>query len=352
MKALIAMSGGVDSSVSALLTAAQGYDCIGCTMLLHDSADSGAEDARLAAERLKMPHHVLDLRAEFREEVIGSFVQCYLCGKTPNPCIECNRRFKFSRLLAFAESLGCDRIVTGHYARIVQSGGGFQLLRGTDAGKDQSYVLYMLTQAQLSHILLPLGGLTKQEVRRIAGENGFVNAQKQDSQDICFVPDGDYAGKVEQFSGKKAVPGDFVDAAGNVLGQHQGIIRYTVGQRRGLGIALGAPAYVTAIDAANNRVVIGTNDDLFSDCAELSVMNWISGDPPAEPVRCTAKIRYRHSAQPAVLRFTGADTAILRFDAPQRAVTAGQAAVCYDGETVLGGGCIERAFHSAKVACV
>ena len=346
MRALIAMSGGVDSSAAALLTAAEGYECVGCTMQLNDCAGKDAEDARQIAERLNMPHHVFDFRGSFREEVIGSFVQSYLCGRTPNPCIECNRRFKFSRLLDRADALGCEKIVTGHYARVRETADGFQLLRGLDSAKDQSYVLYMLTQAQLSRVLLPLGGMTKQEVRRIAEENGFVNAHKQDSQDICFVPDGNYARVIEQVCGKTAVPGDFTDLNGNVIGRHQGIVHYTVGQRRGLGIALGAPAYVVRIDAEENRVVIGMNDDLFTDSAELSGMNWISGKLPGEPVRCTAKIRYRHKAQPAWLHFTGADTAVLRFDEPQRAVTAGQAAVCYDGEIVLGGGCIERAFRS------
>ncbi|MBQ3941206.1 MAG: tRNA 2-thiouridine(34) synthase MnmA [Oscillospiraceae bacterium] len=352
MKALIAMSGGVDSSVAAYLTGAAGYDCIGCTMQLWDSdgdvcaVAKDAEDARLAAERLGMPHHLFDYRADFREEVIGDFVRCYLCGKTPNPCIVCNRQFKFSRLLGRADQLGCDKIVTGHYARTEETDSGFVLRRGTDPAKDQSYVLYMLTQAQLSRLLLPLGGLTKAAVRQIAAEQGFLNAGKHDSQDICFVPDGDYARVVEQVSGKQAVPGEFVDLSGRVLGQHRGIIHYTVGQRRGLGIALGEPAYVVGIDTAQNRVILGRNEDLFTDTAELSGMNWISGRIPQEPVRCTAKIRYRHPAQPAWLQFTGADTAVLRFDTPQRAITAGQAGVCYDGDIVLGGGCILRAYNS------
>ena len=360
MKALIAMSGGVDSSVAAHLTRAAGYECTGCTMKLWDADDSPAEagtktccsaddteDAKSVAYRLGMRHYVFNFKEDFREQVIGDFVRCYLCGRTPNPCIECNRHFKFTRLLERADLLGCDKIVTGHYARVEETDSGFVLRRGLDAEKDQSYVLYMLTQAQLSRLLLPLGGLSKAQVRQIAAEQGFLNANKRDSQDICFVPDGDYARVVEQVSGQAAVPGDFVDTDGNVLGQHRGIIHYTVGQRRGLGIALGEPAYVVGIDAEQNRVILGRNEDLFTDSAELSGVSWVSGRLPEAPVRCTAKIRYRHPAQPAWLRFTGTDTAVLQFDAPQRAVTAGQAAVCYDGDTVLGGGTIVRAFRSA-----
>ena len=285
-----------------------------------------------------MPHHLFDYRADFREEVIGDFVRCYLCGKTPNPCIECNRYLKFEKLLERAQVLGCDKIVTGHYAQVTETENGFQLRRGADASKDQSYVLYMLTQAQLSHIMLPLGGMTKTEVRAIAEAQGFVTAHKRDSQDICFVPDGDYARIVEQQSGITPEGGDFVDLQGNVIGQHQGLIHYTVGQRRGLGIALGKPAYVCGLDVPHNRVIIGTNDDLFTDTCTVEAVNWIPGAPPQEPVKCQAKIRYRHPAQPATVTFTDDRTAILKFDAPQRAITAGQAAVFYDGEIVLGGG--------------
>ncbi len=341
-KALIAMSGGVDSSVAAYLTMQAGYDCIGCTMRLHGESGlpDDTADARAVAERLGIPFRVFDLTELFREKVIGSFVDCYLCGKTPNPCIECNRHLKFAKLLEIAAELGCEKLVTGHYAQVIETPQGFRLKRGADPGKDQSYVLYMLTAEQLSHVLLPLGGLTKPEVRAIAEAQGFVTAHKQESQDICFVPDGDYARIVERESGVKPVPGDFVDLQGNVLGQHQGLIHYTVGQRRGLGIAVGKPAYVCGLDVPGNRVVIGDNADLFTDTCKLERMSWTAGDPPKEPVRCTAKIRYRHPAQPALLTFTGTDTAVLRFDAPQRAITPGQAAVCYDGDTVLGGGSI------------
>ena len=349
-KALIAMSGGVDSSVAAHLTLNAGYECLGCTMRLYDNEDAAlsgestccslddVEDARAVAFRLGMPHYVFNFTAEFREQVIEKFIRCYQCGKTPNPCIECNRYLKFEKLLERAEVLGCEKIVTGHYAQVIETENGFQLRRGADASKDQSYVLYMLTQAQLAHILLPLGGLTKAEVRRIAEEQGFVNAHKSDSQDICFVPDGDYARVIQAHTGETPEPGDFVDLQGNVIGQHQGLIHYTVGQRRGLGIALGKPAYVCGLDVPHNRVIIGTNDDLFTDTCTVDAVNWISGKPPQEPVRCQAKIRYRHPAQPATVRFTDEHTAVLKFDAPQRAITAGQAAVFYDGEIVLGGG--------------
>ena len=341
-KALIAMSGGVDSSVAAYLTMQAGYDCIGCTMRLHGESGlpDDTADARAVAERLGIPFRVFDLTALFKEKVIGSFVDCYLCGRTPNPCIECNRYLKFEKLLECAAELGCDTLVTGHYAQVTETPDGFRLMRGTDPAKDQSYVLYMLTAEQLSHVYLPLGGMTKADVRRIAEEQGFVTAHKQESQDICFVPDGDYARVVERESGIVPEPGDFVDLQGNVIGQHQGLIHYTVGQRRGLGIALGKPAYVCGLDVPQNRVIIGENADLFSDVCTLERVSWTAGTPPQEPVRCAAKIRYRHPAQPAWLTFTGADTAVLRFDEPQRAITAGQAAVFYNGAFVLGGGTI------------
>ena len=341
-KALIAMSGGVDSSAAALLTLQAGYECIGCTMKLHDStlpgAPDDAADAKAICSRLGIPHYIFDFRAQFREQIIGKFVRSYQCGKTPNPCIDCNRCMKFSRLLECAAELGCDHIVTGHYARVLETAAGFRLCRGTDLTKDQSYVLYMLTQEQLSHVLLPLGGLTKQAVRQLAESQGFVNARKRDSQDICFVPDGDYARVIREETGTDPVPGEFVDLQGNVLGQHNGLIHYTVGQRRGLGIAVGKPAYVVALEPEQNRVVIGDNADLFRHSCTVCGVNWIAGAPPQEPVRCQAKIRYRHPAQPATVLFTDAQTALLTFDEPQRAITAGQAAVFYDGETVLGGG--------------
>jgi len=349
-KALIAMSGGVDSGVAAYLTSQAGYECIGCTMRLYDNEDAAVspektccslddvEDARAVAFRLGMPHYVFNFKDEFREKVIGKFIRCYQCGKTPNPCIECNRYLKFEKLLERAAVLGCEKVVTGHYAQVIETENGYQLRRGADPAKDQSYVLYMLTQAQLAHINFPLGGLTKPQVREIAEAQGFVNAHKHDSQDICFVPDGDYARVIQAHTHEIPLPGEFVDRQGKVIGQHQGIIHYTVGQRRGLGISIGKPAYVCGLDVPNNRVIIGENADLFTDTCTVENVNWIAGTPPQEPVRCQAKIRYRHPAQPATLTFTDETTAVLKFDAPQRAITAGQSAVCYDGEIVLGGG--------------
>ncbi|MBQ8922411.1 MAG: tRNA 2-thiouridine(34) synthase MnmA [Oscillospiraceae bacterium] len=352
--ALIAMSGGVDSSIAAYLTQQAGYSCIGCTMKLYENADANIprentccslddiEDARSVAFRLDMPYYVFQMTDLFREKVIRKFCDAYCAGRTPNPCIDCNRYLKFEALLARADALHCDKIVTGHYARIEETDRGYLLKKAADPAKDQSYVLYMLTQAQLARILFPLGGLQKQQVRALAEAQGFVNAHKHDSQDICFVPDGDYARVIETQTGITPEPGDFVDLQGNVIGRHDGLIHYTVGQRRGLGIAIGKPAYVCGLDVPGNRVVIGENADLFRRACIVTGINWISGEPPQEPVRCEAKIRYRHPGQPALLEFTDSDTARLTFDAPQRAITAGQAAVFYDGDTVLGGGEILR----------
>ncbi|HAG14831.1 MAG TPA: tRNA 2-thiouridine(34) synthase MnmA [Ruminococcus sp.] len=349
-KALIAMSGGVDSSVAAYLMTQAGYECTGCTMKLYDNETACAakektccslddiEDARAIAYRLGMPYYVFNFKAEFEQQVIGKFVDCYRCGRTPNPCIDCNRYMKFERLLERAAILGCEKVVTGHYAQIAESAHGLMLKRSADPSKDQTYVLYMLTQEQLAHIAFPLGGLTKQQVRQIAEEQGFVNAHKRDSQDICFVPDGDYARVIEHYTGERSEPGEFVDTAGNVIGTHSGLIHYTIGQRRGLGIAIGKPAYVCGLDPAHNRVIIGTNEDLFTDTCTVSGINWNAGAIPQEPVRCEAKIRYRHPAQPASVTFQDAHTAVLKFDTPQRAITAGQSAVFYDGDWVLGGG--------------
>ena len=347
------MSGGVDSSVAAHLTLQAGYTGIGCTMRLYDNADAGlpedsrtcctlddTEDARSVAFRLGMPFYVFNFTAEFRQRVIQPFAQSYLRGETPNPCIECNRCLKFERLMHRAAELGCEKLVTGHYAQVIETDSGFELHKAADRAKDQSYVLYMLTQAQLSHLLLPLGGMTKEQVRQIAEREGFVNAHKRDSQDICFVPDGDYARVVERTVGASQPHGEFVDTKGNVLGEHQGILHYTVGQRRRLGLSLGKVQYVCGIDAEHNRVVIGDHADLFSDTAEVRAVSWVAGHLPEEPLRCSAKIRYRHTEQPCLLTPVGENRVRLKFDAPQRAVTAGQAAVFYDGDRVLGGGTI------------
>ncbi len=349
-KALIAMSGGVDSSVAAHLTQAAGYSCIGCTMRLYDADTAGTprengccslsdvEDARAVAYRLGMPYYVFNFCAEFRASVLQNFIDVYTDGRTPNPCIECNRYMKFAKLLERARVLGCDVLVTGHYARIGQEGGRYTLQKALDPAKDQSYVLYMLTQEQLAHIRFPLGTLTKAEVRALAQANGFVNAAKRDSQDLCFVPDGDYPAAIRRLTGRTPTPGDYLDTAGRVIGRHKGIEYYTVGQHKGLGLSTAEPLYVLAIDAARNTVTLGPNEALFRTAARVESVNWIAGAPPAGRVCCTAKVRYRQAEQPAAVTPTGPDTALLEFDAPQRAITPGQAAVFYDGDTVLGGG--------------
>lgn len=344
-KALIAMSGGVDSSVAAYLMKKAGYDCIGVTMRLFCIGDASREksrdpieDARSVTRRLGIPHFVFDFADEFKAQVIDRFVSAYERGLTPNPCIYCNRYLKFDRLCQCARELGCDCIVTGHYARIEREGGRYCLKKAVDASKDQSYVLYLLTQQQLARTVFPLGGLSKAETRRIAEEQGFINANRRDSQDICFVPDGDYAGAIERYTGKTYPRGRFVDHEGNTLGEHRGIIRYTTGQRKGLGIAAPRPLYVCEKKAEQNEIVLGTNEDLFSTVLDAEDCNWIAFDTPPERLRVKAKIRYRQSEQWAYAFPTGESTVRVEFDAPQRAITAGQSVVLYDGDTVIGGG--------------
>ena len=354
MKALIAMSGGVDSSVAALLTKEKGIDCIGCTMKLYEAGDTDlppeksktccslddTEDARSVAFRVGMPFYVFNYKEEFRDKVMNKFAESYEKGETPNPCIDCNKYLKFGRLHERAEVLGCDYVVTGHYARIEKQGDKYVLKRALDESKDQSYVLYNLTQELLAHTLFPLGELTKKEAREIAEKHGFVNANKPDSQDICFVPDGDYAMVVKKLTGKDPVPGDFIDKDGKIIGQHKGIINYTIGQRKGLGLAMGHLVFVCAICPENNTVVIGENEDLMKREVLVRDFNWISGEIPAEPVRCTAKTRYRMKDQPAMIYPLEGGGAKIVFDEPQRAITRGQSAVAYDGDIVIGGGVI------------
>ena len=350
-KAMIAMSGGVDSSVAAYIIKEQGYDATGVTLKLYDNDDicktektccslDDVEDARAVANRLGMPYYVFNFKADFKKCVIDRFINAYECGATPNPCIDCNRFLKFEKLYRRALEIECDYIVTGHYARIEKCGDRYLLKKAKDHTKDQSYVLYSLTQEQLAHTKFPLGEYEKSEVREIAERNGFVNARKHDSQDICFVPDGDYA-KIIELHTKKSYPvGKFVDKSGNVLGEHNGIIRYTIGQRKGLGLALPEPLYVCEKRMDTNEVVLGRNEDLFSKEFSISDVNWIAFNEPPEKLHANVKIRYRQLEQPAEITVTGKNEVRIVFDEPQRAITSGQAAVFYDGDVVIGGGTI------------
>jgi len=347
-KALIAMSGGVDSSVAAYLTACEGFSCLGATMRLYDGEEGSCcsldavEDARSVAHKLGIPFYVFNFTEDFSRQVIGDFVRCYEEGLTPNPCIRCNEHLKFSRFLDRALVLGCEYMVTGHYAQIKQdaSTGRYLLYKAADAAKDQSYFLYPLTQQQLAHIRFPLGELTKEQVRVIALEQGFINARKRDSQDICFVPDGDYYGFLCRRTGKTYPSGDFLDRSGNIVGKHIGAPAYTLGQRKGLGLAMGAPVYVCAKNIQDNTVTVGPNEALFHQA--LRAKDWFFFPYPAltAPIRCKAKARSRMVERSATVYPEENGFCRVEFDEPQRAITPGQAIVLYDGDLVIGGGTI------------
>lgn len=339
-KIAIAMSGGVDSSVAAYLALNEGKAATGVTMRLCGGASEEENRAAAVCARLGCPHLVWDLQTEFRAQVMERFVRAYAAGLTPNPCIVCNRYIKFGLFMDKARELGADLVATGHYARISRQGSRLLLQKAVDKAKDQSYVLYSLSQEVLGRVRFPLGTLTKPEVREIARAQSFENADRSESQDICFVPDGDYAAFIERYTGKTFPCGDFTDMQGNVLGTHKGIIRYTVGQRRGLGLALPASMYVVEKDVQHNRVRLGFQEDLLSDTVEVGDINLIACESLDRPERLSVKIRYNQSEQPATVEQTDENRLCIRFDVPQRAVTAGQAAVLYDGDTVVGGGTI------------
>ncbi|NLT09005.1 MAG: tRNA 2-thiouridine(34) synthase MnmA [Ruminococcus sp.] len=355
-KVMVGMSGGVDSSVAAMLLREQGWEVMGVTLKLFSDEDiseaqkegktccalSDVMDARDVAYKLGFEHLVFNFKDNFREHVMKQFADSYLCGRTPNPCIECNRHVKFDKMLRRALELGYDHIATGHYAvnEYDEKTGRYLLKRPADRSKDQTYVLYSLTQEQLSHTLFPLGGLEKSQVRELAEKAGLVNSDKPDSQDICFVPDGDYAGFICRFTGADVPEGDFVDMDGKVLGRHKGIINYTVGQRKHLGISLGKPAYVVKKDIVTNTVTLGDETDLYTKTLIADDVNLISVPEIKEPMRVTAKTRYSQKDQPAVAVQLDDGRIMLEFDQPQRAVTSGQAAVLYDGDIVVGGGTI------------
>jgi tRNA-specific 2-thiouridylase len=368
MKLAVAMSGGVDSSAAAAILKEQGHDLVGFTMQLWNqrrgiSVDENGDplpsrccslddvyDARRVAEELGFPFYVLNLEREFERDVVQPFVTSYLSGETPIPCVSCNSRLKFASLDKLAESLGCDKVATGHYARVEfdEAAKRYRLFRGRNLDKDQSYFLWELTQEQLSRAMFPLGEMSKPEVREVARASSLAVAEKKESQEICFVPDGDYAGFIDRYlaaeESEDRLPGEgeIVSANGEVMGHHEGIHHYTIGQRRGLGIAHETPLYVTNIDAAKNRVVVGPQEELLSTEFIAAGVNWIAFEKPESEVRAEVRVRYRHAPEPATITPIGEDRVRVIFDEPQRAITPGQTTVFYRGDEVVGGGWIVK----------
>jgi tRNA-uridine 2-sulfurtransferase len=349
-RVVLGMSGGVDSSVAAALLKEQGHEVLGVTMKVYDSPDRSAtgrccslqdvHDARAVAQKLDIPYYVVDFVEPFRAKVIESFVADYAHGRTPIPCVHCNREIKFGMLLEKAERLGADFVATGHYARIEQRAGRPRLLAARDASKDQSYFLFSLSAGQLARTLFPVGTLTKAEVRAKAEELGLHLAHKPESQEICFVPDGDYGAFLEQYRPGIAEAGPIVDTSGRRLGEHRGIVHYTVGQRRGLGLAAPAPLYVISVEPASNSVVVGPAEELAANGLVATEVNWLGEPLPPEGARALCRIRSSHRGAPCTVRLARPEQVEVRFDEPQRAVSPGQAAVFYQEEEVLGGGWI------------
>lgn len=339
MKVLLGMSGGVDSSAAAAILKNQGYDVSGLTLCLWGDCSKAQDDSKAVCKTLCLDHYSLDLKDEFDKEVISYFIDTYINGFTPNPCIVCNNKIKFGAMLENALNRGFDKIATGHYARIEKSGERYLLKRAKDLSKDQSYVLYGLNQHQLSHTLLPLGGYAKSEIRELAGSLSLITADKKDSQDICFVENGDYVSFIKS-RGYEFESGDFVFKDGSIIGRHSGIIGYTVGQRKGLGIAMGHPVFVISKDTEKNRVIIGEESDLFKKFVRVKNVNFIPFDKLNTDMKVTAKLRYRHEAASAVIHPVSDDEILIEFDKAQRAAALGQSAVFYDGDTVVGGGVI------------
>lgn len=357
-KVVVGMSGGVDSSVAAYLLKQQGYDVIGVTMQIWQDEDqftqaesggccglSAVDDARRVADRLEIPYYVMNFKREFKKNVMDYFTAEYLKGRTPNPCIACNRYVKWESLLQRSLEIGADYIATGHYARVEQlSNGRYAIRNSVTAAKDQTYALFNLTQKQLSHTLMPVGDYTKDEIRAIAEDIGLMVAHKKDSQEICFIPDNDYAGFIDRECGEMVPPpGNFVSVDGEILGRHKGITHYTIGQRKGLGISFGYPVFVTEIRPETNEVVLGSDKDVYTNRLYANQLNFMALSDIEEPVRLKAKIRYSHAGSCCTVRRTGADEICCEFEEPVRAVTPGQAVVLYDGDYVAGGGVITHA---------